>query len=412
MSKNQRNVPNLRFPKFSDSWEQKEFSEFSWSASRRNKDNLELEPYAVTNDRGFIPQSEAHDDFGYMQNVDRKAYNIVPPKSFAYNPARINVGSIGYYDGTENVIVSSLYEVFQTAEYVDDRFLWHWLKSDIFPRWIEKLQEGSVRLYFYYDKLCECHIQLPSIDEQRQISNFLDRYDTLISLHQRKLDQIKEYKKGMLQKMFPKEGESVPEVRFPGFSGDWVRKKLGSICKRVVRKNKNNESELPLTISSQYGLVDQRNFFNKVVAAKDMSNYYLLKRGEFAYNKSYSNGFDYGSIKRLNIYEQGCLSTLYICFALTATDVDSDYLECYFDTLQWYGAVSQICAEGARNHGLLNVETKAFFDDVSVTLPPTKAEQLLISSYLNNLDNLITLHQRKLDAMKEYKKGLLQQMFV
>ena len=128
MKKEQINVPKLRFSKFTDSWKQQRFSEFTWNAGKRNKDDLELEPYAVTNDRGFIPQSEAHDDFGYMQNVDRKAYNIVPPKSFAYNPARINVGSIGYYDGTENVIVSSLYEVFQTADYVDDRFLWHWIK--------------------------------------------------------------------------------------------------------------------------------------------------------------------------------------------------------------------------------------------------------------------------------------------
>lgn len=170
---------------------------------------------------------------------------------------------------------------------------------------------------------------------------------------------------------------------------------MGDICERVTRKNKNNQSDLPLTISSQYGLIDQRNFFNKVVAAKDMSNYYLLQNGEYAYNKSYSNGYDYGSIKRLNAYEQGCLSTLYICFSLETLDVDSDYLECFFDTLQWYGDVSMICAEGARNHGLLNVDTKAFFTDVRINLPISIKEQRLIAKYLNNLDHLITLHQRK-----------------
>lgn len=175
----------------------------------------------------------------------------------------------------------------------------------------------------------------------------------------------------------------------------WEQRKLGEVCERVTRKNKNGESDLPLTIASQYGLIDQRDFFNKVVAAKDMSNYYLLKKGEFAYNKSYSNGFDYGSIKRLNAYEQGCLSTLYICFGITSDDVESDYLECYFDTLKWYGDVSQICAEGARNHGLLNVDTKAFFDEVTIEMPSSKEEQKKISAYLNNLDNLITLHQCK-----------------
>mgnify|MGYP000503136632 CR=1 FL=1 len=145
-----------------------------------------MEPYAVTNDRGFIAQKDAHDEFGYMNNVDRTAYNIVPPNSFAYNPARINVGSLGYYAGGENVIVSSLYEVFQTENYMDDTFLLHWLKSDYFPKWIEKLQEGSVRLYFYFDKLIQCQMMVPSIDEQKKIGPYLDGLDHLITLHQRK----------------------------------------------------------------------------------------------------------------------------------------------------------------------------------------------------------------------------------
>lgn len=158
--------------------------------AKKNKDNLDLEPYAVTNDRGFIAQKDAHDDFGYMKDTDRRAYNIVPPNSFAYNPARINVGSLGYYTGSENVIVSSLYEVFQTEDYIDDRFLWHWLKSDYFPKWIEKLQEGSVRLYFYFDKLVQCHMMIPTIKEQKQISAYFDSLDNLITLHQRKKWQI------------------------------------------------------------------------------------------------------------------------------------------------------------------------------------------------------------------------------
>jgi len=177
--------PEVRFPGFTDAWEQRKFSEFTWNAGKRNKEDLDLEPYAITNEHGFIKQSEAHDDFGYMKDTDRKAYNIVMPNSFAYNPARINVGSIGYYEGTENVIVSSLYEVFQTADYVDDRFLWHWFKSDEFPKWIERLQEGSVRLYFYYDKLCECQMLMPSVPEQKKIAEALDNLDNLITLHQR-----------------------------------------------------------------------------------------------------------------------------------------------------------------------------------------------------------------------------------
>ena len=204
---------------------------------------------------------------------------------------------------------------------------------------------------------------------------------------------------------------NTPNIRFQGFTDDWEQRKLGEVCERITRKNINNESDLPLTIASQYGLIDQRDFFNKIVAAKDMSNYYLLKKGEFAYNKSYSKGFDYGSIKRLNAYEQGCLSTLYICFGITSDDMDSDYLECFFDTLKWYSDITMICAEGARNHGLLNVDTKAFFDEVTISMPSSKEEQCMISAYLKNLDHLITLHQRKCDEMKKMKKFMLQKMF-
>ena len=205
--------------------------------------------------------------------------------------------------------------------------------------------------------------------------------------------------------------KNVPKIRFKGYEDAWEQRKLGDLCERVVRKNKNFESDLPLTIASQYGLIDQRNFFGKVVAAKDMSNYYLLKKGEFAYNKSYSKGFDFGSIKRLNNYEQGCLSTLYICFKISSNRVESDYLEVYFDTLNWYKDVMSICAEGARNHGLLNVDTKAFFEEVNVDTPQGILEQKNIALFLEKVDQLITLHQRKYDALKSMKKTLLSKMF-
>ena len=120
-----------------------------------------------------------------MRDADKRMYYIVSPQSFAYNPARINVGSIGYQNTSKSVIVSSLYEVFKTTEDVDDRFLWHWFKSDDFQKLIVQLQEGGVRLYFYYDKLCMGSIALPSLAEQRKIGDYLDKLDNLITLHQR-----------------------------------------------------------------------------------------------------------------------------------------------------------------------------------------------------------------------------------
>ncbi|MBD5549345.1 MAG: restriction endonuclease subunit S [Lachnospiraceae bacterium] len=405
------NIPNIRFRGFTDDWERRQFSDFTWASGKRNKEDLDLEPYAITNEHGFIPQNEAHDDFGYMKDTDRKAYNIVTPNSFAYNPARINVGSIGYYEGTENVIVSSLYEVFQTADYVYDRFLWHWFKSDEFPKWIERLQEGSVRLYFYYDKLCECQMLMPSVAEQKNIAISLDNLDRLITLHQYKCDETKELKKYMLQKMFPQNSKKIPEIRFAGFTDDWEQCKLVEIAERVTRKNQDLESELPLTISAQYGLIDQNEFFDKRVASKDVSGYYLVRNGEFAYNKSTSSDAPWGAVKRLDRYEKGVLSTLYIVFRIVdESKIDSDYIVTYYDTDLWHKGVQAIAAEGARNHGLLNITPSDFFE-TTLMVPQDIDEQKSIGRYFKMLDNLIILHQRKCDELKEVKKFMLQNMF-
>lgn len=200
------------------------------------------------------------------------------------------------------------------------------------------------------------------------------------------------------------------ELNFLNHAGTLATSRLGDLCERVVRKNTDNQSKLPLTISSIDGLVDQRDYFNKIVAAKDMSGYYLLKRGEFAYNKSYSVGYDYGSIKRLNRYDEGCLSTLYICFAIKSDLIDSDYLEWFFNSLFWYKEMPNICAEGARNHGLLNVDTDEFFN-LSITYPVDIEEQKKIAKILNSLDAKIASEKIETEKLKNLKSSMLTKMF-
>ena len=194
--------PEIRFSGFTDPWEQRKFSDITFPAGEKNKDNLPLESYSITNEHGFVPQDEKFENGGTMREADKRMYYIVSPNSFAYNPARINVGSIGYQNIGKNVIVSSLYEVFKTSEDVDDRLLWHWFKSPDFQKLIMQLQEGGVRLYFYYDKLCMGEVSLPSLEEQRKIGKLFDTLDNLITLHQRKLEKLKNIKKSMLEKMF------------------------------------------------------------------------------------------------------------------------------------------------------------------------------------------------------------------
>ena len=202
--------------------------------------------------------------------------------------------------------------------------------------------------------------------------------------------------------------EKRPKLRFPGFDEPWRAEKLSDFADRVTRKNSKNETDLPLTISSKDGLVDQVSYFNKTVASKDMSGYYLLKNGEFAYNKSYSVGYDFGSIKRLDRYPMGALSTLYICFALKRHE--SDFIKAYFDSLKWYREIYMISAEGARNHGLLNVPTEEFFDTKHY-LPENTGEQRKIADFLIALDRRIDAQQSLVDNLKKYKRGLVKLVF-
>mgnify|MGYP000210831805 CR=1 FL=1 len=179
------------------------------------------------------------------------------------------------------------------------------------------------------------------------------------------------------------------------FAFSWEQRKLGELVDRVVRKNTNNESTLPLTISAQYGLVDQITYFNNRVASRDVSNYYLVLNGEFAYNKSTSDGYPFGAVKRLDLYEKGVLSTLYIVFSpKKEQQIDSDFLTVFFDTDRWHKGVAERAAEGARNHGLLNISAEDFFD-IDLSVPKDVAEQKQIGAFIRQLDNLITLHQRQ-----------------
>ena len=396
--------PKIRFNGYTEDWEQRKFADFTWDAGKRNKEDLDLEPYAITNEHGFIRQCDAHDDFGYMKDTDRKAYNIVQPNSFAYNPARINIGSIGYYKGVENVIVSSLYEVFQTDNYVNDRFLWHWFKSDEFPRWIERLQEGSVRLYFYYDKLCECQLYMPSLEEQEKIASFLDALDHLITLHQRKCEQTKTLKKYMLQKMFPQDGEKVPQIRFEGFTEDWEQRKFADFTWDAGKRNKEDLDLEPYAITNEHGFIRQCDAHDDFGYMKDTDRkaYNIVQPNSFAYNPARIN---IGSIGYYKGVENVIVSSLYEVFQ-TDNYVNDRFLWHWFKSDEFPRWIERL-QEGS-------VRLYFYYDKLCECqlYMPSLEEQEKIASFLDALDHLITLHQRKCDELKEVKKFMLQNMFV
>ena len=266
---------------------------------------------------------------------------------------------------------------------------------------LAKKAQGKSVVHIHNTDIQEVTIAYPSRTEQDRIVSVFRQLDNLITLHQRECISFT-----------ARAGRFILTANKKRNTSSWEQRKLGELVDRVVRKNINNESTLPLTISAQYGLVDQITYFNNRVASRDVSNYYLVLNGEFAYNKSTSDGYPFGAVKRLDLYEKGVLSTLYIVFApKKEQQIDSDYLTVFFDTDRWHKGVAERAAEGARNHGLLNISAEDFFD-IDLSVPKDIVEQKQIGAFIRQLDNLITLHQRELEKLQNIKKSMLEKMFV
>ena len=394
------NVPEIRFAGFTDPWEQRKFSDLADRISIQSSDSdlPQVEYEDIIPGEGTL-NKELRDKEGGKTGIKFYAGDVLYGKLRPY--------LMNYLYPQFNGVAVGDFWVLRAAE-CDSSFLYRLVQTGSFQR-LANVSSGSKMPRADWNLISQSFFAVPANHaEQKAIAKSLADLDNLITLHQRKYDKLCAVKKSMLDKMFPKPGETAPEIRFAGFTDPWEQRKLGNIATRVTRKNEG-ESDLPLTISAQHGLVDQRTFFNNQVASKDMSGYYLLRKGEFAYNKSTSGDSPWGAVKRLINYEKGCVSTLYICFGLNGTD--PNYLVTYYETDCWHKGVQMIAAEGARNHGLLNIAPNDFFDTV-LALPSSQEEQRRIGSLFARLDNLITLHQRKLNLLKNTKKSLLDRMFV
>nr|WP_242674099.1 restriction endonuclease subunit S [Bifidobacterium longum] len=403
MMTEQAKVPAIRFAGFTDPWEQRKLGEIVSIGAGAPPSAFSAGNFLYVKVDDLNESS--HFQFDSAQRVDantavkpiRKGSIIFAKRGAAILGNKVRVlGKTAYIDTNMMAL---------EPRGVDADFLWLFINQT----GLYRIADTSTIPQINNKHIEPYPVDIPNMAEQQAIGTFFSRLDDLITLHQRKYDKLVVFKKSMLEKMFPKDGESVPEIRFAGFTDPWEQRKLGDIAERVTRKNENNESDLPLTISAQHGLIDQRLFFNAQVASRDMSGYYLLRQGEFAYNKSTSADSPWGAIKRLTRYEKGCVSTLYICFALL--NANPDYLVTYYETNRWHKAVQMIAAEGARNHGLLNIAPDDFFDTM-VSLPESQAEQQTIGAFFSRLDSLITLHQRKLELLQDIKKSLLDKMFV
>ena len=414
-------APAIRFKGFSDAWEQRKFSDITFPAGEKNKENLPLESYSITNESGFVPQDEKFENGGTMREADKRMYYIVSPNSFAYNPARINVGSIGYQDTGKSVIVSSLYEVFKTSDDVDDRLLWHWFKSPDFQKLIMQLQEGGVRLYFYYDKLCMGQVFLPSLEEQRKIGKLFDTLDHLITLHQRKFEKLTNVKKSMLEKMFPQNGSSYPEIRFKGFTDPWEQRKFDEVFDCTVPNNTLSRAELSYdegtVLNVHYGdvlikygsvLDVQKDDIPRIPhRCREDFNGALLQDGDVIIADTAEDETTGKACEIGNLQGSAIVSGLHTMVCRPRNRMALGYLGYYLNSNAYHHQLLPLM-QGIKVLSL----SRSNIQKTSVSYPIAVKEQQLIAYYFSQLDNLITLHQRELEKLQNIKKSMLEKMFV
>ena len=290
----------------------------------------------------------------------------------------------------------------------DNEFVYYAIQS-AFPRYLSSIAVQAVPI------ISKSAFELlpnnrPYLQEQKKIGKFLSLLDERIATQNKIIEDLKKLKCAIIDEVFCSPKQREPNRRFEGCSEPLSTYKMKDFCFRITDKNKDNKCSLVLTIAAQYGLVDQESFFNKSVASENLTGYYILNKGDFAYNRSYSSGYAWGAVKRLNNYSEGVLSTLYICFRADESIVNSDYLSYYFESSKWHKEVSDISGEGARNHGLLNISVSDYFNTEHRFA--TMIEQKRIASMINAI---VIKEQNAIKLVKQYSKQkqyLLRQMFI
>ena len=360
--------PKIRFKGYQEDWEQRKLGEVAkYRNGRAHENNIsEGGKYVVINSKFVSTDGEVR-KFSDTQIEPLYKGEIAFVLSDVPNGRAI--ARTFLVDKSEKYTLNQRIAGITPNENTDSYFL-HILMNR--NKYFLRFDDGNKQTNLSVNDVVQFEESYPSHKEQQKIGEYFAKLDHLITLHQRKRYHF---------------------VKRESFA--WEQRKLGELVERITRKNQDLVSELPLTISAQYGLIDQNEFFDKRVASKDVSGYYLIKNGEFAYNKSTSTEAPWGAIKRLDCYENGVLSTLYIIFGIKEdVPVDSDFLASYYSTNLWHKGIHEIAAEGARNHGLLNIAPADFFE-TKLMIPQDVEEQKKIGKYFTMLEALITLHQRE-----------------
>ena len=393
MSKEKRRVPKLRFPGFTEDWDQRKLGDVTniKTGSRNQQDSVTNGQYP------FFIRSEK------IEKLDRYDFDT----EAILVPGDGRIGEIFHYYNGKFALHQRVYKV-DNFKGVDAFFLLYLFQCSFKEHALRLNAQGTVpslRLPMF----TEWNICIPSLQEQIGIGRLLNKIELMITLHQRKLDNLKLKKKALLQKLFPKNGEYYPELRFPGFTDAWEQRKLSDISTKVTTKNVDVHYTETLTNSAEQGIISQVDFFDKEISNKDNINgYYIVDNNDFIYNPRISTLAPVGPINRNKLNRTGIMSPLYTVFR--SSNVDLGFLEWYFQSSHWHRYMKLNGDSGARADRIA-IKDSTFFE-MPIKIPVNIKEQVLIGETLEKFNQYITLHQRKLDHLQLQKKALLQQMFV
>ena len=408
--------PKIRFNGYTEDWEQRKLGDLVDRVTRKNQDLVSELPLTISAQYGLIDQNEFFDK--RVASKDVSGYYLIENGEFAYNKSTSTDapwGAIKRLDRYENGVLSTLYIIFGIKENnpVDSDFLVSYYSTNLWHKGIHEIAAEGARNHGLLNiapaDFFATRLMIPQdIEEQKKIGKYFIELEALITLHQRKCEQTKTLKKYMLQKMFPQDGEKVPQIRFEGFTEDWEQRKLNEIADKVSEKNKNNEFSEPFTNSAEQGIISQKDYFDReIVNNENLNGYYIVRNDDFIYNPRISVTAPVGPINRNRLGRNGVMSPLYTVFR--THDIDNLYLEFYFKTTRWHCFMKLNGDSGAR-FDRFTISSTQFME---MPIPyPTLEEQQKIGEYFESLDHLITLHQRKCDELKEVKKFMLQNMFV
>ena len=388
-------TPAIRFKGFSDTWEQRKVREVT-----DRYDNLRIPVAANLRVAGTTPYYGANGIQDYVEGYTHDGEFILVAEDGANDLKNYPVKCV-----KGRIWVNNHAHVLQgKCAYADNQFLAYAIsQADI-----ESLLVGGGRAKLNAETLMDIELLLPIKDEQIQIGHYLARLDHLITLHQRKYEKLHNIKKSMLEKMFPKNGSNIPEIRFKGFTEAWEQRKLSEIADKVTEKNAGLHYIETFTNSAEFGIISQRDFFDHDIAKmSSLGGYYIVRNEDFVYNPRISTSAPVGPINRNKLGRIGVMSPLYTVFR--PHDVDTTYLEYFFKSKYWHSFMNFNGDSGARSDRF-SIKDSVFFE-MPIPLPYIE-EQRKIGEHLTQLDHLITLHQRELEKLQNIKKSMLEKMFV